>query len=1158
MASGANKKNTTQKRSDTVKKNNSNRSETNNSKAKTSSRAGTGSKTKTGTKSSTGGKTNAGTKTANTSRSQSGKPASSTKAETRKKQEEPVKTEEQKQLGDEVRFLLAIGVTILITMCNFHLCLGIGEAVYFLLHGFFGCMAYILPFLLLGMYLFILSNRGNVEAKMKVRLGICLFLLCCCLIHVVGIKESQPFSPVYYYMAGQTGVNGGLVGGLVSGTLQHTVGTGATILIIVMLMLVNVILLTEHSVVRTLQKNASSFQTRFQERTSGVIEFMQQLISEDERYDDYEEDWYEDYGDNDFSGPNDAKAAEANAAKEEKKAVGAEDFAVEKSRNSVWNWKGSSKKTKSADFLMQKIPFLNDDSSDKKQNNELEPYYGLEPERRFGQEDESILPVRHKTAERKWRKDNGKGISDSPAPSVRARQVNESSVHSVSSEGRPGSGSVRVMAERDGRFLAEMGFEELLKTEAPQISGSIDDFIVYNGLIQTAALKRLNEEPDYEENEPDYDKIPIYEQEPEEKNAFSQQNPLNSSYNQDLEPADLFVHQPKSADQDTADHEGQPAVYEEYNDREQPAEGRKTEAAVDVTEHVVLPEDGPIIRDNSYLAENGLATAQTPSVPGTASGIARKGSGNGRTDTNSRNDSGNGIWKQDADNANRGSSGAVTFGGKPKPREKKPVVKRSYVFPPANLLKRNTAFSGGLSRTHREIQQKLYDTLQSFSVRVNMGNISVGPTVTRYELEPEPGVKVSRIVALQDDIKLALAASDIRIEAPIPGKSAIGIEVPNHENTVVGFRELIESEKFRNHSSKVAVAVGRDISGQIIVADLAKMPHLLIAGATGSGKSVCINTLIMSIIYKASPEQVKLVMVDPKVVELSVYNGIPHLLVPVVTDARKAANALRWAVDEMNDRYKKFAEYNVRNLEGYNEHLRKEKEKDPGNEEPYLYQMVIIVDELADLMMVAQSEVEEAICRLAQMARAAGIHLVLATQRPSVNVITGLIKANVPSRIAFAVSSGVDSRTIIDMNGAEKLLGKGDMLFYPYGLPKPIRVQGAFISDEEVSRVVTFLHKNNGEVSGQDMMEKMITSASENAQMKTERDEYFERAACFIIEKDKASIGALQRNFKIGFNRAARLMDQLAAAGVVGEEDGTKPRKILMNMEEFNQFIETE
>ena len=483
-----------------------------------------------------------------------------------------------------------------------------------------------------------------------------------------------------------------------------------------------------------------------------------------------------------------------------------------------------------------------------------------------------------------------------------------------------------------------------------------------------------------------------------------------------------------------------------------------------------------------------------------------------------------------------------------------------YRIPPMNLLVKGKK-GGGDSDAHlRATALKLEQTLQNFGVGVHVTNASCGPSVTRYELQPEQGVKVSKIVGLADDIKLNLAVADLRIEAPIPGKAAVGIEVPNSENTAVMLRDLLESDEFKNSRSPISFAVGKDIAGKVVVADIAKMSHLLVAGATGSGKSVCINTLIMSIIYKADPEDVKLILVDPKVVELSVYNGIPHLMIPVVTDPKKAAGALNWAVAEMEKRYKLFAEYNVRDLKGFNEKvLRGETGEDA---EKKLPQIIIIIDELADLMMVAPGEVEGAICRLAQLARAAGLHLILATQRPSVNVITGLIKANMPSRIAFSVSSGVDSRTIIDMNGAEKLLGKGDMLFYPSGYPKPVRVQGSFVSDKEVQKVVDYLIDKNGSTAySNELEEHMMTAdvptsiSGVSAEDTDDRDVYFTEAGQLIIDKDRASIGMLQRMFKIGFNRAARIMDQLAEAGVVGPEEGTKPRKVLMSKEEFDAYI---
>ena len=501
-----------------------------------------------------------------------------------------------------------------------------------------------------------------------------------------------------------------------------------------------------------------------------------------------------------------------------------------------------------------------------------------------------------------------------------------------------------------------------------------------------------------------------------------------------------------------------------------------------------------------------------------------------------------------------------------KEMESKQEEIKKYVFPPVSLLKQIAVKKGDSRQYLQETANKLQQTLKNFGVNVTITNISCGPAVTRYELQPEMGVKVSKIVNLADDIKLNLAAADIRIEAPIPGKAAVGIEVPNKENVMVSFRELIESEEFKKTESNLSFCVGRDISGKVMVTDIAKMPHLLIAGATGSGKSVCINTIIMSILYKANPKDVKLIMIDPKVVELSVYNGIPHLMIPVVTDPKKAAGALHWAVAEMTDRYQKFAEAGVRDLKGYNAKVDSLIDIEGEDKPQHLPQIVIIVDELADLMMVASNDVEEAICRLAQLARACGIHLIIATQRPSVNVITGLIKANMPSRIAFAVTSGVDSRTILDMNGAEKLLGKGDMLFNPQGVPKPIRIQGAFVSDKEVLDVVSFLkEQNNGMVSySADVVEKINSVESGNTTVAIDgrgdstdgRDSYFVEAGRLLIDKEKGSIGMLQRYFKVGFNRAARIMDQLEEAGVVGPEEGTKPRRVLMTAEQFEQYIE--
>ncbi len=491
----------------------------------------------------------------------------------------------------------------------------------------------------------------------------------------------------------------------------------------------------------------------------------------------------------------------------------------------------------------------------------------------------------------------------------------------------------------------------------------------------------------------------------------------------------------------------------------------------------------------------------------------------------------------------------------------KKSINKEFVLPSTSLLAKSTIKKkNGADSELRATAANLQRILDDFGVKVTVNNFSKGPSVTRYELQPETGTKVSRITSLSDDIKLNLAAADIRIEAPIPGKAAVGIEVPNATRESVMLRDLIESEELRNNKSKLAFAAGKDIAGKVVVADIAKMPHMLIAGTTGSGKSVFTNSIIMSILFRAKPSEVKFIIIDPKVVEFGVYNGIPHLLQPVVTDARLASNTLKWAVAEMSDRYKKFADMNVRDLKGYNEKLDTIKYQQ-GEEKPEkLPQIVIIIDELADLMMAAAKEVEESICRLAQLARAAGIHLVIATQRPSVDVVTGLIKANIPSRVALLVASGTDSRTIIDMNGAEKLLGNGDMLFYPSGYVKPVRLQGAFVSDAEVQKVVNYLSTEGGQAEYDKSISEYVSSVPQQQNISgrddnSGNDEYFEEAGRFVIEKDKASTSMLQRMFKIGFNRAGRIMDQLCQAGVVGEEEGTKPRKVLMTMVEFEEYM---
>lgn len=489
------------------------------------------------------------------------------------------------------------------------------------------------------------------------------------------------------------------------------------------------------------------------------------------------------------------------------------------------------------------------------------------------------------------------------------------------------------------------------------------------------------------------------------------------------------------------------------------------------------------------------------------------------------------------------------------PLDKKPI--EEYRFPPLDLLKPSPKNNSGHSQAKdEENAKKLVSTLASFGIQAKVLNVTHGPAITRYELQPAPGVKVSRIVNLVDDIALNMAAAGVRIEAPIPGKPAVGIEIPNESISMVSLRDVLDSKEFANNSSSLACALGKDIAGKNVLIDLAKMPHVLIAGATGSGKSVCINTLINSIIYRATPEEVRLILIDPKVVELSIYNGIPHLLIPVVTDPKKASGALSWAVMEMDHRYKRFAGAGVRDIRGYNANLKEGEEPMP--------KIVVIIDELADLMMVAPGEVEDSICRLAQLARAAGIHLVIATQRPSVNVITGVIKANIPSRIAFAVSSQIDSRTILDGAGAEKLLGKGDMLYAPQGSNKPLRVQGCFVSDDEVTQVVEYVKQRHDVSYNEDVIEHLNNAEAEQSAPEQPEpahehvDELLQQAIEIAVESGQASISMLQRRLRIGYARAGRLIDEMAVRGIVAQAEGAKPRAVLITREEYRQMFETE
>lgn len=683
-----------------------------------------------------------------------------------------------------------------------------------------------------------------------------------------------------------------------------------------------------------------------------------------------------------------------------------------------------------------------------------------------------------------------------------------------------------------------------------------------NSLEQLVARALENDRVQYTEFDPyveDYsDDMPAGDEAAEddaaEDDAMEEKDPVISE-DYDIMPTDDYIYHGHDVFEQDIDGGNHDNGYHDEDDNDYDSIFDNNSADYNnVHNNEYMTKKAPV--SESEAEPVPVASMEDDIIPAVSAVNSIDGNSNKNVNSNSSNNSN--INSNNNNTADNNTDSAVSIDMPPEPIP--------YTFPPLDLLEKPSGAGRGMSeRELKDTARKLQDCLKSFKVDVKMTDIICGPTVTRYELQPSLGTRVKKITELENDIKLNLAASDIRIEAPIPGKSAVGIEVPNPDTVTISLREMLETKEFRTHKSNVAFGVGKDIGGHNIVADIAKMPHMLIAGSTGSGKSVCINTIVMSLLYKADPNDVKLIMVDPKVVELSIYNGIPHLCIPVVTDPKKAAAALNWAVAEMEERYNKFAKLGARNINGYNDII------DSLRENPDMYvkmpHIIIIVDELADLMMVASHDVETAICRLAQKARAAGLHLILATQRPSVDVITGLIKNNVPSRIAFAVSSAIDSRTILDSAGAEKLLGKGDMLFYPQGLPKPIRVQGAFVSDAEVARVTDYIKgQYDSPVYDQSINEK-ITSAGmdggnnttgpdEAASNPNGWDEKFEEAGRFIIEKQKASIGTLQRVFKIGFNRGARIMDQLCEAGVVGEEDGKKPRNILMTIEEFERLLQ--
>ena len=1091
-------------------------------------------------KGASSGKKGTSSKTDKKTGKSAGKADTKARGSSRRRDPEP---EENSFILTEVAIIAVFALSVLLFLSNFHLCGVVGDFCREAMLGTFGKLGYLFPVLLCVGSCFYLSNRGNRRAVMKLAASAVTLLALCGLAQLIfggGYSEELKLLD-YFKQDAVSGKGGGIVGGVLVTVLCSTVGTIGAYLILLVLFAIGVVCITEKSLVGAVRRGSGRAyryakddmdrrREIYEERREERREERQRIREErargidmdaatlggysyDDSYDNPDEDFYEDSRRNSY-GRYRVDAVESDQYDSP------EDYVLEPESKEPLN---------PADIFRGSI---------------IMPGRGEQEE--LTEEPEKIERLEERRAEKAERHTGGihafaqQKASRSEMEPEQPKAMQEAVHKEEYQEALKESQSDAQSAKHDRTFVSRRKgsahAEALRRAETPELLPETEELepMQDSGFETPAREETLLKSIYAERDTRTFAELRM--EEPSEDSGFGIENQEEEIY-----------YEPIDADEALAEDESQTAgspaeVYGDF-DAEDLA-GRDALTAVkeqirEVGERAMAASGLPWEEDSQIVTASGK-------VMETDADLMRKTLERKRHETRSA------VLNEGRE------AGRQETEKKQEPAKKTQPEKKPYVFPPIDLLKKGRAVGGRSEQEYKDTAIKLQQTLKNFGVGVTVTNISCGPAVTRYELHPEQGVKVSKIVSLSDDIKLNLAAADIRIEAPIPGKAAVGIEVPNKETETVLLRDLLESENFKRASSKLSFAVGKDIAGQTVVTDIAKMPHLLIAGATGSGKSVCINTLIMSIIYKSSPEDVKLIMIDPKVVELSVYNGIPHLLIPVVTDPKKASGALNWAVAEMTERYQKFAKYNVRDLKGYNEKIKSIEDIEDENKPKKLPQIIIIVDELADLMMVAPGEVEDAICRLAQLARAAGIHLVIATQRPSVNVITGLIKANIPSRIAFSVSSGVDSRTIIDMNGAEKLLGKGDMLFYPQGIQKPQRVQGAFVSDQEVSRVVEFLAEEGLTTEYDPEVEKKMTSSFSGAGPDSagDRDAYFEQAARFIIEKDKASIGMLQRMLKIGFNRAARIMDQLAEAGVVGEDEGTKPRKVLMSEEQFEELME--
>lgn len=1095
-----------------------------------------------------------------------------TRTSAQKKKEEAQQLARDSALFHEIGLIVLFAVMVLLFCCNFGIVGPVGNTVSGVLFGLFGLTAYAAPVLIFLAAAFWFANEGNASAARKLIAGILLFVIAGVVFDMLWMKKSADaeYNVVLLYEGCRDGkAGGGILGGSISFCLQHYLGTLGTVLVVLVVSVVCLILLTEKSILDSIKRGGSRVRELSREDARRRREEAERRREEMERRREEEAGYDEDDGQEDEGYEEDAgkRGGNGQRAESERRRENAERRRenIDRRRENMERRKEESRRRREEGRLRRQAQeeqrrIRAEEKENEKilrmerkvsgvmldtalQRPEASSYRDEMHEIILEEETEELLP-----------QDNAESVIQEGAETENVQYADSECGESVKTDTKRAENSETLPAQESGDAFDQWDMQDLpirihiegqeqYPLGAAEMSGQEADSAGGAGGAEQAAARPAETEPFIEEGIIKGEGLSTEE-------GISREEAFSAAEGGSME-AGTFVGEGMSMEEGAFMTEGLPAekmtademhsvseaeVRSDSDGYSPSAVNRAASASIDTSETQAESVSPPM-----RSAAASASPSMRPAALASASVRPRPAAGN---------PSGRG-----AENQLRMEEG---FGQEIADNDT--ILPKQYLFPPITLLQRGKAMTGDSVRELKNTAMHLQQTLSTFGVKVTITDISQGPSVTRYELQPEQGVKVSKIVGLADDIKLNLAAMDIRIEAPIPGKAAIGIEVPNKESMTVALRDLLETTEFKEFPSNLAFAVGKDIGGKVIVADIAKMPHMLIAGATGSGKSVCINTLIMSILYKAHPDDVKLIMVDPKVVELSIYNGIPHLLIPVVTDPKKASAALHWGVAEMEDRYRKFAECNVRDLKGYNKKVEAMREKGMEDAPKKLPQIVIIVDELADLMMVCPGEVEESICRLAQLARAAGIHLIIATQRPSVDVITGLIKANMPSRVAFSVSSGVDSRTILDMVGAEKLLGKGDMLFYPQGYAKPARVQGAFVSDNEVSDVVDFMKNQTlGNVYAAEIEEKiknMGSSSGSGASGGSAVDDLFEKAGRLIIDKDKASIGMLQRALQIGFNRAARIMDQLSSYGVVGEEEGTKPRKILMSPEQFEQLLE--